>query len=133
LTQRNYTFNIDAENNAVWKGGTSSQILTVFLNQKIFNPFLDAITIQVLYVQRNISILMFCDSDRLYSVILTVLESPYSQMTYKFADETFENLSLNVWLIKDLSVAGAINGNHIIAYVCTWIIMTSINALQTIN
>lgn len=87
----------------------------------------------MLYVQRNISILMFCDSDRLYSVILTVLEPPYSQMTYKFADETFENLSLNVWLIKDLSAAGIINGNHIIAYVCTWIIMTSINALQTMN
>ncbi|CAH1717749.1 unnamed protein product [Chironomus riparius] len=110
---RNYKFNISVENNAVWKG--------------------DAITIQVLYVQRNLSILMFCDSDRLYSVILTVLEPPYSQINYKFADETFENLSLNVWLTKDLSFANIINGNHIIAYVCVWIVMKLINDLQTMK
>ena len=84
-------------------------------------------------MQRNLSILMFCDSDRLYSVILTVLEPPYSQINYKFADETFEYLSLNVWLIKDLSVGSVINGNHIIAYVSIWILMKLINYLQTIK
>lgn len=59
-------------------------------------------------MNQNITVLTFCDSDRLFSLLLSKKKPPYDKHDGKLADEAFEvfdEFSLNIESIKDFSTA----------------------------
>lgn len=76
--------------------------------------------VQVLFVDTKYSILTFCDSDRLFSLIQTVLWPPYDFVNYTFAEEIFNELSINVENIKDFSDSSMISANYTLVCFCAY-------------
>ncbi|KAG5683297.1 hypothetical protein PVAND_012584 [Polypedilum vanderplanki] len=77
--------------------------------------------IEVMYTNENITILTFCDSDRLFSLVLTNNDDPYTKENYELADtgtEIFKQYSINVEAIKLFSAANIVEFYSILLWFC---------------
>jgi hypothetical protein len=111
-------------NNGLWtKSETQVHAVLVVDDHHYF--ILDETNIQVMSTNENITILTFCDSDRLFSLVLTDDDEPYTDENYNQAVreiEIFRHYGIYIGGIKQFSVGNVVSGSGIMVWVCAMMI-----------
>lgn len=105
VQNKTFKLDIDENDNGLWRNGKCFENTST--SYKIIFYMLDDVNIQVMFANGNYSILLFCDSRVLFSLVListniTITETIYD---FEFAEDIIKDSFLSVEGVKFFSTA----------------------------